>query len=341
MTLLSGYVELSQPATTRDIQVLLSSTTDEDTSTKLRSLLDSHQELIFKKRVSVLDILESHPSIKFSLGAFLHLLPPMRVRQYSISSSPLWNPTHVTLTLSVVTVPALSGRHELFLGVASNYIASLRPGDKVQLAVRASATAFHAPVDPKAPMVMFAAGSGLAPMRGFIQERAIQKASGREVGKMMLFFGCRDPEDDYLYADAELREWIEQGVVDVRPAFSRRSELSLGCRYVQESVFYFSYFLFSIDILRCLRLPLMMVIKFLRLFFWFIFDSRIWHDRVDLDKLYHEGAYFYTCGSSKMATGVKEVLAKNVADINGLSREGAASTLERISKGRYATDIFD
>lgn len=58
-----------------------------------------------------------------------------------------------------------------------------------------------------------------------IQERALQKMSGREVGKILLFFGCRDPELDYLYSEDDLAEWIKLGVVDVHPAFSRCSEV--------------------------------------------------------------------------------------------------------------------
>jgi cytochrome P450/NADPH-cytochrome P450 reductase len=74
-------------------------------------------------------------------------------------------------------------------------------------------------------------------MRGFIQERAMQIQTGRkDVGKIILFFGCRKPDSDYLYFDTDLRKWIEMGVVDVRPAFSRDSEKSHGCRYVQDRV---------------------------------------------------------------------------------------------------------
>lgn len=185
------------------------------------------------KRLSVLHILETHEDIDLSLGSFLQMLPAMRVRQYSISSSPLWNPSNITVTVSVIESPPVSGR-EPFLGVGSNYLANLRPGDRVQMAVRPSAAAFHPPADPKTPVVMFCAGSGLAPMRGFIQERAVQKASGRDLGKMVLFFGCRAPEKDFLYSETDLAEWTKLGVLDVRPAFSRSPEKSEGCKYVQE-----------------------------------------------------------------------------------------------------------
>lgn len=158
----------------------------------------------------------------------------MRVRQYSISSSSLVNPSQVSLTISVLDAPARSDTGKRHLGIASNYLACLAAGDKVPVVVRPSAAAFHLPSDPLVPVVMTCAGSGLAPFRGFIEERAAQKAAGRDVGKTILFFGCRAPEDDYLYAETDLKTWSEQGVVDIRPAFSRKSEACHGCKYAQE-----------------------------------------------------------------------------------------------------------
>ena len=107
-------------------------------------------------------------------------------------------------------------------------------GEKVQMMVRPSNAAFHLPSDPSVPMVLCAAGSGLAPFRGFIEERALQKGSGRDVGKVLLFYGCRMPEEDYLYWAGELGAWAKEGVVDVRPAFSRKPQSAEGCKYVQE-----------------------------------------------------------------------------------------------------------
>jgi cytochrome P450 / NADPH-cytochrome P450 reductase len=231
---LSGYVEFSQPATHRNLETLLSFA-DEAEKAIVQSLIDGYKDIVNAKRLSVLDILVANPSIKVPLNVFLTMLPAMRIRQYSISSSPLWNPSRVTLTVSVVEAPALSGSGEIFQGVGSNYLASLQPGDLVQVAVRTSAAAFSLPTSPSVPLILFCAGSGLAPMRGFIQERAMQVKAGRsDVGKVLLFFGCRDPEKDYLYSDSDLEEWTELGVVDIRPAFSKAKELSGGCTYVQE-----------------------------------------------------------------------------------------------------------
>ena len=200
----------------------------------MKDLSTNYAEKVFKTRLSVLDILEENKDIALAFSTFLQMLPSMRIRQYSISSSPLWNAQRVALTLGVVDAPALSGRAEPFLGVASTYLAGLQAGDKVQLSVRASNVHFHPPTDPTIPLIMVAAGSGLAPMRGFLQERAMQKRAGREVATNLLFFGCRNPKEDFIYGDSDLKEWVELGIVDVRPAFSRSTGDSEGCRYVQE-----------------------------------------------------------------------------------------------------------
>lgn len=231
--LLSGYVELSQPATTRDLRLLSQKAKSDSTTNALKSLTTSYGEQVLAPRISVMDILEEHKDIELTFAEFLQMLPSMRIRQYSISSSPLADPQRVALTISVLEAPARSGHGEPFLGVASTYLAGLREGDKVQLAIRSSNAAFYPPTDLSVPLIMIAAGSGLAPMRGFLQERAIQKQAGREVAKSLLFFGCRSKED-YLYSDSDLKAWAELGIVDVRPAFSRDSLSSNGCKYVQE-----------------------------------------------------------------------------------------------------------
>lgn len=233
-TLFHGYVELSQPATKRDLQILADAENSAQSAAALEHLANHYAEKVYEKRLSVLDILEDNADIKIPLGAFLQMLPSMRIRQYSISSSPLWDAQKVSLTISVIEAPSLSGRNEAFLGVASTFLAGLRPGDKVQLAVRKSNVAFHPPEDLTIPLVMVCAGSGLAPMRGFLQERAAQKKAGRDVANSLLFFGCHSPQHDFIYGDTDVKEWVELGIVDVRPAFSRSPADSNGCKYVTE-----------------------------------------------------------------------------------------------------------
>ena len=67
---------------------------------------------------------------------------------------------------------------------------------------------------------MVGPGTGFAPFRGFLQERAVLRAQGRAVGPAVLFFCCRHPRQDFIYQD-ELRVFAEQGVAQVFACFSR------------------------------------------------------------------------------------------------------------------------
>ena len=230
--ILSNYVELGQPATRGQVAALAELTRCPPERAELAGLAapDAYEAQVLAPRLTVLDLLERFASCEPTFAAFLEMLPPMRARQYSISSTPLWNEAHCTLTLAVLETDALSGRGR-HLGVASTYLAAAEPGSRVPVAVRASHTHFHPPASPETPIVMVCAGTGLAPFRGFVQERAIQAASGRPVGPALLFFGCDHPDVDYLYRD-EFAAWEATGAVSVRPAFSEAPEA--GVRYVQD-----------------------------------------------------------------------------------------------------------
>ncbi|KIJ39879.1 hypothetical protein M422DRAFT_32485 [Sphaerobolus stellatus SS14] len=298
---LAGYVEIGQTATRKNIQNLIRYA-PEDIKPKLAALLDNFKDTVIEKHLSVLDVLELYPEIDIPLASFLSLLPAMRIRQYSISSSPLWNLSRVSITLSVVELPNEAGLPNKFLGVASNYLAKVRPGDPVHVGIRSSAATFRLPEDPSTSVVMFAAGSGIAPMRGFIQQRAHQVMSGRKVGKMVLFYGCRSPDQDFLYAEDNLKEWQELGFLDIKPAFSRKAEASFGCKYVQD---------------------------------------RVWHERDLITEYFEAGAKFYTCGSPPVANGLKETLLRLIKLRQpDWDDERLARAWEIVQKDRLATDVF-
>jgi cytochrome P450/NADPH-cytochrome P450 reductase len=222
--LLFNYVELSQPATRGQVAALAAATRCPPEKAELDKLAEEgpYQREVLGKRVSVLELLERFASCELGLAAFLEMLPPAKARQYSISSSPLWNATRCTLTVAIVDAPALSG-HGRYQGMASSYLANCSPGTRVAVAVRSSNDHFHPPASPETPMVMVCAGTGLAPFHGFLQERAVQAASGQKVGPALLFFGCDHPDVDFLYKD-ELKAWEAAGVVSVRPAFFRQPD---------------------------------------------------------------------------------------------------------------------
>lgn len=228
--LLSGYVELAQPATRAQVASLAVATGCPPENVALERLAsDAYEPEILARRVSVIDLLDRYHACTIEFATYLAMLPMMKARQYSISSSPLWKPNRATLTVAVLDAPAFGGegRH---CGVASCYLASLAPGDRVSVAVRKSNERFQPPADPATPMILICAGSGIAPFRGFLQERAAQQDGGRDVGPALLFFGCDAPDIDYLYRE-ELAQWERRGIVTVLPAFAERPDGDV--RFVQ------------------------------------------------------------------------------------------------------------
>ncbi len=231
--LLSDFVELQLPATRKQVQIMARHTRCPFTRPKLEALLDEEafRAEILAKRKSVLDLLEEHPACELPFSAFLEMLPLMTPRYYSISSSPIADGAHCSITVAVVEGPARAGAG-VYQGVCSNHLARQAAGGTMQAFVKETKVGFRLPVDPAAPIVMIGPGTGLAPFRGFLRERAALKAQGRKLGPAMLFFGCRHPGQDFIYAD-ELKEHAEAGVVDLHVAFSRHDGKKT---YVQDLV---------------------------------------------------------------------------------------------------------
>lgn len=125
-----------------------------------------YREEVLSKNVSLIDLLEEHRSCELPFNVYLELLPQLKPCYYSISSSPLVDPARLSITVGVVEGPARSGRGE-YHGVCSSYLAEQAVGSAVEGLVRPPSTPFVPPQDPSTPMIMIAAGTGLAPFRGF------------------------------------------------------------------------------------------------------------------------------------------------------------------------------
>lgn len=238
--LLRDYVELQDVATRSQIQTLADSTECPPEKIKLAAMAGDddassarYKEDVLGKRKSVIDLLEELPACTLPFEVYLEMLPALRPRYYSISSSPLADPYACSITVAVVEGAARSGRGT-FAGVCTNYLARQEAGGVIYAFVKDTKSAFRLPEDPAVPILMVGPGTGLAPFRGFLQERAALKAQGREVGASLLFFGCRHPQQDFLYED-ELRQFEAQGVARLSTSFSR-VEGKKKC-YVQDEIY--------------------------------------------------------------------------------------------------------
>jgi cytochrome P450/NADPH-cytochrome P450 reductase len=224
--LLTEFVELQQVATRKQIQIMSEHTRCPVTKPKLLAYVgddaesaERYRSEILSKRRSVYNLLDEHPACELPFHAYLEMLSLLAPRYYSISSSPSGDASRCSVTVGVVEAPASSGRG-VYKGICSNYLAGRRAGDTIHATVRETKAGFRLPDDPWMPIIMIGPGTGLAPFRGFLQERAARKARGTSLGPAMLFFGCRHPEQDFLYAD-ELKSFAADGIAELHTAFSR------------------------------------------------------------------------------------------------------------------------
>merc|ERR1719254_226565 len=97
------------------------------------------------------------------------------------------------------------------------------PAEGVKLRGCVHPSAVTMPDTHKTPIVMVALGTGIAPMRAFIEERAMAKRDGEECAPMALFFGARNRQE-YSY-EAEFNEYQEDGVLThIHLALSREQK---------------------------------------------------------------------------------------------------------------------
>merc|ERR1719285_644247 len=233
-TALSHYVEITALPRTPIIKELAKYTTEPEEKAKLELMCSTTPEGKQEYQTWVVDgcrhvghILADLPSCKPPIDHLLELLPRLQPRFYSIASSSKVHNTSVHICGVVVEYKIPDGRTNK--GVATTWLQSKVPvgeGEerlcpKVPVYIRRSQ--FRLPNRPQTPVIMIGPGTGLAPFRGFIQERAYLKEQGKPVGPTVLFFGCRNKAYDYIYQD-ELEQWQTDGVLDLHVAFSRDQE---------------------------------------------------------------------------------------------------------------------
>lgn len=128
------------------------------------------------------DLLREFTSAKPSVAHLARMIAPIKPRHYSIASSQKLFPNSVHLL--VVTVDWVNSKGERRTGQCTRYLDTLRPGDNVTVSIKPSVMKLP-PLDEQ-PVVMAGLGTGMAPFRAFIQERALARSEGKK-GKLYFF----------------------------------------------------------------------------------------------------------------------------------------------------------
>ena len=202
--------------------------------------IDELYDYTTRPRRSILEVLDEFTSVKIPWQKVCSVVPKIRGRQFSIASGGMLKfgshspslsstgdgvaseTTKVELLVAIVKYRTVIKR--VRLGVATRYIASLRPGQRISVTLEKGGLGFKKE-DVLRPVVMIGPGTGVAPMRNLIYERmAVREQMGispptrKEVD--ILFFGCRNRETDFFFRD----EWDhirEKAGLWVFVAFSR------------------------------------------------------------------------------------------------------------------------
>ncbi|MDX3864605.1 bifunctional cytochrome P450/NADPH--P450 reductase [Streptomyces europaeiscabiei] len=230
--LLTDFVELQDPATQEQAAVLAEHTACPPEKRPLAELAAADAEA-FRERVtaagrSVLDLLERYRACELPFEVFLELLPVLRPRHYSISSSAEAAPGEVDLMVSLLAAPHRCGGGT-FRGIGSHYLQTVTAGDTVQARVLPCNEAFRLPEDDSVPVILVSAGTGLASFRGAVLDRH----HARSTGTLLCYFGCDHPDVDYLHR-AEFEAAEAAGAVSMRPTFACAPED--GARFVQDRI---------------------------------------------------------------------------------------------------------
>ena len=158
-------------------------------------------------------------------------LKKLSPRLYSIASSPLAYPNEVHIVINTVSYVDSSGDKKY--GVASGYLSNeIRTNnDFVKLFIIKSQ--FSMPEDHSANIIMVGPGTGIAPFRGFLQERSKQKRNGEKIGESWLFFGDRNRATDFLFEEELMQAKKDNILSKLDLAFSRDQESKI---YVQDKI---------------------------------------------------------------------------------------------------------
>ena len=199
-TVLTEYVELTQ-----NTPIIIEKYAQAVQHPELLTLIGDREALLeMSQTLPLVDMLNRYRG-KIAAQVFVGLLRPLTPRFYSIASAQDEVGSEVHLTVNVVRYQV---DDKIRMGGASGFLANqIADQDQVKIFIEHNDN-FRLPDDTHAPIIMIAAGTGIAPFRAFLQQRASQGATG----KNWLFFGNPHFISDFLY-QVEWQSYVKEGLL--------------------------------------------------------------------------------------------------------------------------------
>jgi len=345
-TALTYYLDINANLKIRQFEIISNYTENPQEQEYYNSIIEdfkNNSANMEKYQKTLPQLLKECPETKIPIEVVLgDLLPKIMPRYYSISSSPKANPNTLSVTAILVRYPLFTtsssdlkldkivyreglctgylntiyknsqneGVMEQMINELNYEVTNLHP-PKLMLPISIRESTFKLPRDTTLPIIMIGPGTGIAPFRGFIQERMWQVKQGKNVGKTILFYGCRNRNQDYLYREEleslckELEERKNQNEksfeLQIVHAFSRETDKKV---YVQHRL--------------------------------------AEHGEMVWELIREKRAHIYICGdASNMARDVQACIENIAKTVGGMGENQANILIKDLKlKGRFHEDVW-
>ncbi|GFT20663.1 NADPH-dependent diflavin oxidoreductase 1 [Nephila pilipes] len=177
-----------------------------------------------RPRRNILEVLKDFPNTTphVPFEYFFDMIPSIRTRSFSIASSLRAHPQELHLLVAVVQYKTRLRKPRQ--GLCSNWLTTLKSGSSIPFSIKKGSIAL---LKDQFPIILVGPGTGVAPFRSFIEERALNG-----IGDNYLFFGCRNKAKDFFFSET-WQELCKKNMLRIFTAFSRDQEDKI---YVQHRI---------------------------------------------------------------------------------------------------------